>query len=55
MRIVEHPILDELDTTKRVTIYCDDTISIFINHNTIRIHAESADIVFPFLSTVDNL
>lgn len=23
MRIVEHPILDELDTTKTVTIYCD--------------------------------
>lgn len=23
MRIVEHPILDELDTTKEVTIYCD--------------------------------
>ena len=23
MRVVEHPILDELDTTKEVTIYCD--------------------------------
>lgn len=23
MRIVDHPILDELDTSKKVTIYCD--------------------------------
>lgn len=23
MRVVEHPILDELDTSKQVTIYCD--------------------------------
>ena len=23
MRVVEHPILEELDTTRQVTIYCD--------------------------------
>ena len=38
-----------------VSVYCDDTVGIFIYHNTVRIHTESTHIVLEFFCTVYDL
>ena len=38
-----------------VTVYCDDTVGIFIHDNTSRVHAEGTDHILKLLSSVNNL
>ena len=38
-----------------VSVYCDDTVGIFIYHNTVRIHTESTHIVLEFFCTIYDL
>ena len=38
-----------------VSVYSDDAVGIFVYYDSVRIHAESTDVIFEFLCTIDDL
>ena len=38
-----------------MSVYSDDAVGIFVYYDSVRVHAESTDVIFEFLCTVDDL